>query len=186
MSKYVPRKHIEVTPQQIFLMSFILTALALASLLLFNHMRKVDVNSFWVFDFSGERFTDESNATVVVYPEDSFGVWEAWGTSLAWWAATFGDREDLADMLFTLGEATIEETGQRLPGLGLNSVRFNAGGGGWTTVHGEGMQVSPNIPNYKQIEGFWVDDCGADDPGNPSCWNWNADMKQVFVPPRRA
>ena len=30
-----------------------------------------------------------------------FGVWEGFGTSLAWWAVAFGDREDVADLFFT-------------------------------------------------------------------------------------
>lgn len=40
--------------------------------------------------------------TVSPDPSETFGTWEGWGTSLAWWANVFGDRDDLADAIFTL------------------------------------------------------------------------------------
>jgi len=42
---------------------------------------------------------------------------------------------------------------------------------------GYSMVSSPNIPRFKQIEGFWID-WNNDDP-NSASWNWNADSNQV-------
>ena len=35
-------------------------------------------------------------ATVAIDPAASWGTWDGWGTSLAWWANVFGARDDLA------------------------------------------------------------------------------------------
>lgn len=39
--------------------------------------------------------------TTTVAPGTSWGTWEGWGTSLAWWGKAFGNRNDLADIMFT-------------------------------------------------------------------------------------
>jgi galactan endo-1,6-beta-galactosidase len=101
-------------------------------------------------------------------------VWEGWGTSLAWWANSFGARDDLADLLFTVG--TTAYGGGDVPGLGLNIVRYNAGGSSWNSIGGGVMQPSPNIPHFKQIEGYWLDWLSTD-PTSAS-WNWYADPQQ--------
>ena len=44
--------------------------------------------------------------STTVDPAAQFGAWEGWGTSLAWWANVWGDREDLADLFFTTKNAT--------------------------------------------------------------------------------
>jgi len=36
--------------------------------------------------------------TTTVQPTTSYGVWDGWGCSLAWWANVFGTRDDLADL----------------------------------------------------------------------------------------
>src|SRR5215510_375126 len=69
--------------------------------------------------------TARADLTVVVDPTADFGRWEGWGTSLAWWANVFGDRDDLADLFFTTG--TVSYSGASLPGLGLNIARYNLG-----------------------------------------------------------
>ncbi|HEU5474650.1 MAG TPA: glycoside hydrolase [Actinophytocola sp.] len=118
--------------------------------------------------------TAHADMTVVVDPTADFGRWEGWGTSLAWWANVFGDRDDLADIWFTT--RTVTYRGAPVPGLGMNIARYNLGGCGFNTVNGERMAVSPNIPAFKQIEGFWQD-WNNPDP-NSAAWNWAADAKQ--------
>jgi hypothetical protein len=107
MSKYVARRGVEVTPSQVFLMSFILLSLGIAAAMLGLYLRKVPLDTFWVFDFSAARFHEASNRTVVVHAGESFGPWLGWGTSLAWWAGIFGDRTDLADLFFTTDFVTV-------------------------------------------------------------------------------
>lgn len=102
------------------------------------------------------------------------GVWEGWGVSLCWWAKVFGDRKDVADALFTTNEVAIG--GQKVPGLGLNIVRYNAGACGTNEVEGKRMAVSKNILPFRQIDTLWVDG-KSDDPAS-SGWNWNADANQ--------
>ena len=115
-----------------------------------------------------------ADATITVDPGADQGAWEGWGTSLAWWATVFGDRDDFADLFFTTKSVTYN--GTALPGLGLTIARYNLGACSWNSPGGETMVVSPNIPRYKQIEGFWQD-WGNEDPAS-SAWNWNADATQ--------
>ena len=115
--------------------------------------------------------------TTTVDPSKTWGAWEGWGASLAWWANAFGDRDDLADILYTDRQTPL--LGEKLPGLNLNVVRYNAGGSGRNAI-GEGsdnrMVASPSIPQYKQIQGYWLDWTSAD-PGSAS-WDWSADARQ--------
>jgi O-glycosyl hydrolase len=115
-----------------------------------------------------------ADATIAINPGADFGVWEGWGTSLAWWANVFGDRDDFADIFFTT--RSVSYNGTALPGLGLTIARYNLGACSWNSVGGAQMVVSPNIPRFKQIEGFWQD-WRNEDPTS-SAWNWNADGKQ--------
>src|SRR5262245_44725339 len=92
--------------------------------------------------------TARADHTTGIDPGNPGPVWEGWGTSLAWWAKAFGDRDDLADLLFTLG--SVAYGGQQLPGLGFNIARYNAGGSSGAPANGERMQVSPNIVPFKQ------------------------------------
>jgi hypothetical protein len=115
-----------------------------------------------------------ADATIGVDPGVNHGTWEGWGTSLAWWANVFGDRDDLADLFFTT--KTVSYNGASLPGLGMNIARYNLGASSWNSVNGESMVASPNIPRFKQLEGFWQD-WNNEDP-NSAAWNWNADAKQ--------
>ncbi|MEJ3748865.1 beta-1,6-galactanase [Actinomycetes bacterium KLBMP 9797] len=115
-----------------------------------------------------------ADATIAINPAADYGVWEGWGTSLAWWANVFGDRDDFADIWFTTRSVTYN--GAVLPGLGMNIARYNLGACSWNTVEGAQMVASPNIPRFKQIEGFWLD-WRNEDPAS-SAWNWNVDVKQ--------
>jgi len=58
----------------------------------------------------------------------------------------------------------------------MNIARYNAGGCSWNTYNGSTMQQSPNIPKFKQIEGFWLD-WNSTDPSSNS-WNWSVDANQ--------
>ncbi|MGW6734924.1 beta-1,6-galactanase [Streptomyces sp. NPDC055013] len=118
--------------------------------------------------------TAHADATIAVNPGTSYGTWEGWGTSLAWWANVFGNRNDFADLFFTTNSVTYN--GTTLPGLGLNIARYNLGACSWNSVNGETMAESPNIPGFKQIEGFWQD-WNNEDPTS-SAWDWSADANQ--------
>ncbi|MCM1970857.1 glycoside hydrolase [Streptomyces sp. G1] len=118
--------------------------------------------------------TAHADATIAVNPGTTYGTWEGWGTSLAWWGNVFGTRDDFADLFFTTRSVTYN--GTPLPGLGLNIARYNLGACGWNSVNGERMVASPNIPAFKQIEGYWQD-WNNEDPTS-SAWNWTADATQ--------
>jgi galactan endo-1,6-beta-galactosidase len=113
-------------------------------------------------------------ATVRLDPARSRGPWEGWGTSLCWMGNPFGERADLADLLFARKTATVE--GRRLPGLGLNIVRYNAGACGDDVVDGRRMLLSPNVLPFRRMEGFWRDGKSAD-PRSAS-WDWTRDKGQ--------
>ncbi len=115
-----------------------------------------------------------ADATVGINPGTHYGIWEGWGTSLAWWANVFGRRDDFADAFFTT--KSVSYGGRTLPGLGLNIARYNLGACSWNTVAGEQMVASPNIPGFKQIEGFWQD-WQNEDPAS-AAWDWTADANQ--------
>jgi alpha-galactosidase len=119
--------------------------------------------------------------TTQINPSENRGTRDGWGCSLAWWANVFGTRDDLADILFTTKDTavttnTASSNGQILPGLGMNIARYNAGGCTDSEVEGRRMVASPNIPAFKQIEGFWRD-WYSTDPTSAS-WRWSADATQ--------
>ncbi|MFL5998741.1 MAG: beta-1,6-galactanase, partial [Streptomyces sp.] len=118
--------------------------------------------------------TARADATIAVSPGTSYGTWEGWGTSLAWWANVFGARDDFADIFFTTKSTSYN--GTSLPGLGLNIARYNLGASSWNSVSGTSMTASPNIPAFKQIEGYWQD-WNNEDPAS-SAWDWTADANQ--------
>lgn len=107
-------------------------------------------------------------------PTSNWGTWEGWGTSLAWWANVFGMRNDLADIMFTRNNVTLNA--QTLPGLGLNIIRYNIGACSNVSYEGASMVASPNIPSWKQIQGYWLD-WASSDPASSS-WNWWVDSNQ--------
>ncbi|MBF9129634.1 beta-1,6-galactanase [Plantactinospora sp. S1510] len=114
--------------------------------------------------------------TTTVDPLRSYGPWEGWGASLSWWANVFGDNDTLADLFYT--RDTVSYGGRSYPGLGLNIVRYNLGACTSRTIGTPpvSMVASPNIPRYKQIDGYWLD-WASTDPASAS-WNWRADANQ--------
>lgn len=108
-----------------------------------------------------------AETTVTISPTPLIDAWEGWGTSLAWMGKKFGERKDVADLFFST--KTVQIGKERLPGLGMNIVRYNAGACGWEEVDGRRMVVSKTILPYRQMEGFWV---------TPERWDWSVDKVQ--------
>ncbi|POM67444.1 Hypothetical protein PHPALM_16556, partial [Phytophthora palmivora] len=107
--------------------------------------------------------------------------WDGWGTSLCWWANVFGDREDIADLLFTMTDTvTLNGSTSSLPALGFTIARYNIGGSANNVVDDSGtevsMKTSDKMPAFKFMEAFWLD-WMSKDPASTS-WNWDADAKQ--------
>jgi galactan endo-1,6-beta-galactosidase len=118
--------------------------------------------------------TARAQYTVTIDPTITWGVWDGWGCSLCWWANVFGNRDDLADIVFATNYTILN--GQNLPGLGLNIARYNAGACLTNAIDGSVMQVSSNIPPTHQMQGYWIN-WFSSDPGSTS-WNWSADANQ--------
>jgi galactan endo-1,6-beta-galactosidase len=101
--------------------------------------------------------------------------WRGWGCSLAWWGKGLGDKANAntyADVIFGEGAmVTYNNQSVYLPGLKLNVVRYNIGGGG------SGNTLYNNTPWYKDIEGYWPGQWGNWNPADSS-WNWNIDSAQ--------
>jgi galactan endo-1,6-beta-galactosidase len=112
--------------------------------------------------------------TTVINPQVTYGAWEGWGTSLCWWANVFGSRDDLADLVFTTNYVTLN--GQSLPGLGMNIARYNAGGCNTNLAGGSPIQLSANMPAFKQIFGYWLNGSSTN-PASAS-WDWTGDTNQ--------
>ncbi|KAF7363786.1 Glycoside hydrolase family 30 protein [Mycena sanguinolenta] len=113
--------------------------------------------------------------TTTINPSSTFGTWEGWGTSLAWWAKAFGTQTTLADIFFTRN--TVNFNGFVLPGLGLNLVRYNAGACSTNKdPDGDTMVVSPDITASRQMDAFWLD-WNSIQP-NSSSWSWTVDANQ--------
>lgn len=112
--------------------------------------------------------------TIVIDPAATQGKWEGWGTSLCWMGKMFGDRDDVADILFTT--KTVPLGDQEIPGLGMNIVRYNAGACSWNEIDGRKMVVGKTIQPFRQMEGFWLDPKHPDP--NSKGWDWSVDANQ--------
>ena len=116
-------------------------------------------------------------------PGATFGVWEGWGTSLCWWAQAFGERDDLADVFFTLGDKVEVKEGFSVPGLGLTIGRYNAGASSDAPAGGEHMEKSPNVSPTRLLQAFWTTWEGSSpgESGQPpleGVWDWSMDASQ--------
>ncbi|KAK7732541.1 Endo-beta-1 6-galactanase [Cytospora paraplurivora] len=115
-----------------------------------------------------------ADETSTINASSNWGTWEGWGVSLAWWAKAFGDRDDLADIFFSLENTTLGS--QTLPGLGFNIARYNAGASSNNTYDNTSMVASANIKASRQIDAYWWD-WASDDPTSSS-WHWDVDDNQ--------
>jgi len=104
-------------------------------------------------------------------PAATQGKWEGWGTSLCWMGNPFGERDDMADLLFTTKMVKIGN--DTLPGLGMTIVRYNAGACGPGEVEGRTMVLSKNVLPYRQMDGLWLDPTKGE-----AGWDWNRDPHQ--------
>ncbi len=119
--------------------------------------------------------------TLTVDKNDKRGVWDGWGCSICWWGHGIGNSEyqDLhADLFFTT--KTMPYLGKELPGLGMNIVRYNIGGGGRGAVFDATAEnVAPKLPWFKNIDGYWID--SRDRAPASKSWDWSRDANQRSV-----
>jgi galactan endo-1,6-beta-galactosidase len=111
--------------------------------------------------------------TAAVSPGRDLGAWEGWGSSLAWWARAIGGTNNAdyyADLIYTTNSV------DSYPGLGLNVVRYNVGGGG---VSQPLENKGPELQWQMDIHGYWVDPKSGE-PGSDS-WNWSVDANQRTI-----
>lgn len=109
--------------------------------------------------------------SVAIDPGQKLCTWEGWGTSLCWMGNPFGEREDLADLLFRTTSVKIGS--ETLPGLGMTIVRYNAGACGPGEVGGRSMVLSKAVLPFRQIEGLWLDPSKGE-----AGWDWTRDKAQ--------
>src|SRR5438046_325543 len=104
-----------------------------------------------------------------------------WGCSLCWWGKEYGASPlapTLADYMFSTNYTN------NLPGLGMNIVRYNIGGGGsnggTAKIDDNTIEnISSNNPttSFRYINGYWRN-WFSDDPSNGASWDWTADSPQ--------
>ena len=106
-----------------------------------------------------------------IHPSRDLGRWEGWGCSLAWWARAVGgtgNADDYSDLIYTTRSVG------RYPGLGLNIVRYNLGGGG---VNQPQENKGPKLQWQMDIRGYWV----GPNSTKPANWDWSADLNQRSI-----
>ena len=112
--------------------------------------------------------TKESCRYISLDRRQDSGTWQGWGSSLAWWGRAVGGTRNAdyyADLIYTTKGA------DGLPGLGLNIVRYNVGGGG---IDQPLENKGPKLQWQMDIHGYWVDPNNR----NPKNWNWSVDQNQ--------
>lgn len=120
--------------------------------------------------------------TVTLDPSENRGTWEGFGAGLSWWAHAVGGtpyESTYTDLFF--GMAPVSFKGAMVPGLGMNLVRYNVGGGGLPTDNiGGATDQRPSVqPWYKDIDGYWRD-WYSTDPASAS-YDWTRDARQRGV-----
>lgn len=116
--------------------------------------------------------------TLKVDKTEKRGIWEGWGCSFAWWAHAVGGKkyQDLyGDLFFT--QKTVPFLDKQLPGLGMNIIRYNVGGGGRRETYENAVEKVPDIlPWHRDIDGYWIN-WGDPNPKSKS-WDWTRDANQ--------
>ncbi len=120
---------------------------------------------------------------ITLNPKDNRGAWDGWGCSFAWWANAVGGKrysELYADLFFST--KTVSVLNREVPGLGMNIIRYNIGGGGRCEAIGDTVERRPDILSWdRDIDGFWLDwNDKTNAPGSKS-WNWNRDRAQRMM-----
>jgi galactan endo-1,6-beta-galactosidase len=106
--------------------------------------------------------------SIKVDPSQDLGAWEGWGSSLAWWARAIGgtaNADYYAELIYT------DKTINGYPGLGLNLVRYNVGGGGLDQPE---ENKGPKLQWQMDIHGYWTDQ----NKSNSATWSWSVDQNQ--------
>lgn len=109
-----------------------------------------------------------SSISISVDRSHDLGTWEGWGSSLAWWGRAVGgtqNADSYADLIYTTKET------DGLPGIGLNIVRYNVGGGG---INQPQENKGQKLQWQMDIHGYWTDP----DIRAPEKWNWSVDDNQ--------
>lgn len=94
---------------------------------------------------------------------------EAWGTSLAWWANGVGgwvDSEARSELISLMFDQT--------NGLGLNYARYNIGGG-QNRLYARNFRPGASVPGWVPSAPLVVEDPATWE------WNWDADPRQRLV-----
>lgn len=120
----------------------------------------------------------QTGYTLTVDKTENRGTWEGWGCSFAWWAHAVGGRnyQDLyADLFFT--DKTVPFLDKQLPGLNMNLIRYNVGGGGRRETYENAFEQVPGIlPWHRDIDGYWLN--WGDKGPNSKSWDWSRDANQ--------
>ncbi len=98
-----------------------------------------------------------------VDPSVNYGVWQGWGTSLAWWANVVGGFPSAARQDY------MAKAFDPVRGLGLNVARYNIGGGenpDDLPPHKSALEYRARVPGFEDAFGRW---------------NWSADANQRWV-----
>ena len=124
-------------------------------------------------DSAGQRSSSHSETIAAVDPSRDLGTWHGWGSSLAWWSRAIGGTNNAdfyADLIYTINSV------DSYPGLGLNIVRYNVGGGGLNQpLENKGSKLQWQM----DIHGYWVNPKSGD-PGSDS-WDWSVDSNQRAI-----
>ncbi len=124
----------------------------------------------------------QADYTVFIDKSDFRGRWEGFGCSLAWWANGVGNsayQETYSDILFT--QKTTPLLGSNLPGLWLNIVRYNVGGGGQPNdISGVPENVPAGYPWYKDINGYWLDWFNMSPTSHSFDWSRDANQRSIL------
>ncbi|HKW17983.1 MAG TPA: glycoside hydrolase [Terriglobales bacterium] len=122
-----------------------------------------------IYPFHGRAQQGSSKTDVIkIDSTKNLGQWEGWGSSLAWWARAIGgtgNADYYADLIYTT------KSRDGYPGLGLNIVRYNVGGGG---INQTQENKGPTLQWQMDIHGYWPDP----NSGDPTTWNWSVDENQ--------
>lgn len=105
---------------------------------------------------------------VIIDPTEDMGRWEGSGSSLAWWGRAVGGTGNAgyyADLIYTTKSV------DGYPGLGLNVVRYNVGGGG---IGQPNENKGPKLQWQMDIHGYWVKPASQE----PASWDWSVDLNQ--------